>query len=273
MTIKVSEEVVTNPTLNEDGTYTVTEENLDAMVKSFRTFLQNKKYRNLPTKNPKSTEMIEVTFAAAQYVKQILVITTGLIEAKVIESDKFKFLSAKVDTFNKWDTIINNDWIPQAKKAIADEEAKIAESANAKEDILSSPEVANMASEPTGKDDEVIDVVTNKHQHWIVDKVNFTITFTLKGSKRVIKIVPQGSWRSTILKYLLKLISWIKNKYKDFSDRCIGIKQVVQFKIAMMKFKKRQAKADAEAAANKAANEKQKAQMEEALKVSDGILV
>lgn len=261
MNAKVEKITVTEPTLNEDGTYTVTEKNLDDMVRSFRAKLKDKRYRNLP--NPADRiKHTEVSVFASQYVKQILYVTQGLIEAQELESDKYGFLTSSVTSFDKWNETINKEWIPLAKKALAKEEAdrqakaeaeaKAETNAKAKAEApLSAVEVSALACEPTCEADSIVDVKTKKGQRWTFDKVNYTLTYKCKGEDKVIKLIPEKTWRSTILKWIVKLCAWVKKKYNDFKDRCIGIKQTIQFKFMLMKAE-RQAKAEAKKAMKEA---------------------
>ena len=260
MNAKVQKITVTEPIENEDGTYTVTVANLDDLVRSFRNKLKDKRYRNLPNPKDKTLRM-EVDIFSAQYVKQILYVTQGLIEAQELESDKYGFLTSSITSFEKWNDILNKEWIPMAKEALAKEEAeaKAKESAEIQIENADSPlsevEVSALACEPTCEADSKTEVKTKKGQRWIFDKVNYTLTYKVKGSDKVINLVPQGTWRSTVLKFLVKTMAWIKKKYNDFKDRCIGIKQTIQFKMMMMKME-RQAKAEAK----KAEKEMKKAQ-------------
>ena len=106
MNAKVQKITVTEPIKNEDGTYTVTVANLDDLVRSFRNKLKDKRYRNLPNPKDKTLRM-EVDIFSAQYVKQILYVTQGLIEAQELESDKYGFLTNSVTSFEKWNDILN----------------------------------------------------------------------------------------------------------------------------------------------------------------------
>ena len=260
MNAKVQKITVTEPIKNEDGTYTVTVANLDDLVRSFRNKLKDKRYRNLPNPKDKALRM-EVDIFSAQYVKQILYVTQGLIEAQELESDKYGFLTSSVTSFEKWNDILNKEWIPMAKKALAKEEteAKAKESSQSQTENADSPlsevEVSALACEPTCEADSTVEVKTKKGQRWIFDKVNYTLTYKCKGEDKIIKLIPEKTWRSTILKWVVKFCAWVKKKYNDFKDRCIGIKQTIQFKMMMMKME-RQAKAEAK----KAEKEMKKAQ-------------
>lgn len=258
----MNEEKVTNPTVLEDGSLYFGVENLDDIVKSFRKFLLQRKFSNYP--NPQNRNyLLEVVVGAAQYTKQIVYLTQGLIENKKLESDPYGFLTGTVDSFQRWNKLINTEWVPTAKKVLAEEEQKLKQKeaeqsskdsqqsnqeviTSAEDSVLSSVEIAAIVAEPRGKEDVKVEVKTTKHQKWIFDKKEFTLTYQSAQGKRVIKIAPQGSWRSTILKWIYKICAWIKQKYIDFKDRCIGIKQTIQFKIEMKKFEKRM-KAEAKA--------------------------
>jgi hypothetical protein len=221
------------------------EDTLKEMVKSFRDFL--KKDRNLPQKGSKPYPIFQAN--AVQYICNIIELTTALIEQEVITEDPYGFLTANVTSFSFANKIINNDLIPVANEAlskkhakeIADKEAQ-GETISTEEKELSPTQVAAIASEPTeDPNSHTIEILTTTKKRWYFDKVNFTLSFKKKdGSIKIIKLAKKGSWRASVISAFVKTISWIKAKYNDFKDRCVGIKQSIQFSWLRAKFNAKQ---------------------------------
>lgn len=214
--MKVKRVEVTKPIDNGDGTFTLLETNLDEIVIAFKKELSNKKYRNLPSPNQRA--MAELDIIATQYTYQIMYITKGLIEANEITSDKYGFLTANVQGFNRFDEIIKTRWIPNAKKIIAKQEAqelaKLEQSQTDKtiisevykpaktgdvvsvpalttitealeqaaelnqQTILNSVDVAAIVAEPTCEQDSIVSVTTNTGNKWTFDKTNYQFSYT-----------------------------------------------------------------------------------------------
>ena len=221
------------------------EQTLKEMVKSFSEFL--KKERNLSQKGSRNYPIFQVN--AVQYVCNIIELTTALIEQQVIESDPYGFLTANVTSFAFANKIINNDLIPVANKALSEKHAKEVAEKEAKgnevtteEKELSPNQVATIASEPTeDPNTHVVEVLTTTNKRWYFDKINFTLSFKKKdGSIKIIKLAKKGSWRATVINAFIKTISWIKEKYNTAKDRCIGLKQSIQFSWLRAKYNAKQ---------------------------------
>lgn len=221
------------------------EQTLKEMVKSFSEFL--KKERNLPQKGSRNYPIFQVN--AVQYVCNIIELTTALIEQQVIESDPYGFLTANVTSFAFANKIINNDLIPVANKALSEKHAKRVAEKEAKgnevtteEKELSPNQVATIASEPTeDPKTHIVEILTTTNKRWYFDKINFTLSFKKKdGSIKIIKLAKKGSWRATVINAFIKTISWIKDKYNTAKDRCIGIKQSIQFSWLKAKYNAKQ---------------------------------
>ena len=251
--IKATQKSIADSVTPVDDTYVLaTEETLKEMVKSFREFL--KKDRNLPQKGSRAYPVFQIN--AVQYVTNIIELTTALIEQGVIESDPYGFLTANVTTFQFANKIINTDLIPLANETITKKHAQnIAkqeaqgEEVSVEEKELNPAQVATIASEPTeDPHSHVVEILTTTKKRWYFDKINFTLSFKKKdGTIKVIKLAKKGSWRATVITMFVKVISWIKKKYTAVKDRCIGIKQTLQFKMLMIKYNRKAKQAEKEA--------------------------
>ena len=240
------------PTEDPSKVY-ASEETITDMVKNFRAFLY--KERNVPQKTNRNYFQFEIH--AVQYVANIMQATQALIEQDVIETDSYGFLTKNVTSFNNYNNIINTTLIPKAEELIKKKhEAEIkqrekqGEVVSTEEKELTPTQVAAIASEPTqDPNTHILEVLTTTGKRWYFDKVNYTLSFMKKdGEIKTIKLAKKGSWRATVINTFIKVISWIKEKYNNAKDRCIGIKQTFQFKMEMIKFNAKQ-KAEAKKAA------------------------
>lgn len=248
-----------------DDTHVLMDETaLKEASKSFRDYL--KKLRNIPS--PSSRTYLEFEVNAVQYVTNIINITQALVEQNVIESDPYGFLTGAVTSYGTANKVINDNLIPKANELIqkrheeelAKKEAEGKE-VSTEEAELNPAQVAAIASEPTeDPNTHVLEVFTTTKKRWYFDKINYTLSFKkTDGTIKTIKLAKKGSWRATIINAFIRVISWIKEKYNNAKDRCIGAKQTIQFKLLQMKFKAKQAKeakqakkeADAKAKASK----------------------
>lgn len=225
-----------------NGQVIATEETLKEMVTHFRGYLD--KVRNIPAKGTRSYPQFEIN--ALQYVANIIQATQAMIEQNVIQSDPYGFLTGTVKSFSKTtNMIINTQLIPKANAIIAKKHADNlakqeaqGKEVSTEEKELNPTQVAAIASEPTEDPNTyVIEILTTTGKRWYFDKVNFTLSYMKKdGELKVIKLAKKGSWRASVINTFVKCISWIKEKYNTAKDRCIGIKQTIQFKWLQAKF-------------------------------------
>lgn len=249
---------------NGDGTCEVTLDTLKEMVANFREFV--KKQRNLPTSN-KVKSYAPFAINAVQYVHHIIVVTTELIEQGVIESDPYGFLTANVKSFDKANNLINTYLIPDAKAIIAKEhEAKIKEAEEKGKEVselekeLTPTDIASVVAEPTEVEDRIVEIMTASGRKWVFDKKNYTLAYRMKnGNIKYVQIAKKGTWRATAIDFLAKCIEYVRSAYNTVKDRCIGIKQTIQFKWLQFQYTRaqaRQAKAEAKEAKVKAKADK-----------------
>lgn len=240
--IKVEKRTITENVEPVNDTYSwATEHTIQDMVKSFREFLA--KYRNVPQKTNRN--YAEFMINATQYVANIMQTTQALLEQNAIQTDKYGFLTKTVTSFNHYNDTINKVIIPSAEELIRKQheqnlKKKEAEKqqVSVEEQELNPTQVAAIAAEPTEDPaTHILVVLTTTKKRWYFDKINFTLSFMKKdGEIKTIKIAKKGSWRATVINFFAKCISWIKEKYNNAKDRCIGIKQTIQFTWLKAKF-------------------------------------
>lgn len=133
------------------------------------------------------------------------------------------------------------------KKVVESKSAEVVKDTTVDKE-LSSADIASIVAEPLNEHQATIEVLTKTGKRWYFDKVNFTLSFkTADGTIKVLKLANQGTWRSTVLTFLVKCSEYIRRKYRDFKDRCIGIKQTLRFKWEMMKYNAKQKQIEIEA--------------------------
>ena len=229
----------------DDKNVEVTCKTLDQMVLSFKNYLKGT--RNIP--RPNNRNFGQYSINAVQYVHNIICVTTALIEQGVLTSDPYGFVLGNVTTFDRFNTSINEDLIPLANKIIKKEHEQALKQASddgvvvtTVDKELTSSDVAKIVSEPTEEAyTKIVEVITHTGKKWVFDKENFTLSYKRRdGSIKIMKLANKDTWRATIITFFFKILTIVRTKYIYLKDRCIGIKQSIQWKWLTTKFKIKQ---------------------------------